>query len=443
MVRNSVSRRRFLKNSATAAVAAVAPTIRPSHARAGPKTLKILQWKHFVPDYNEWFSETYVKEWGARNDTKVIVDYAGLMDINRDAKAEAETRRGHDLVIFLTPTGVYEDHVIDHHEIYEECAHRYGTVRDFALKSTYNPKTNKYFGFLPSYQPTVIIYRKDLWDVVGGVPDSWADVREGGRRIRLLHEKPVGFSLAPEDNSNQTMHAIMYSFGASEQDEDANSALKSKETLEVVKYVKALYEEAMTKDVLTWDLASNNRFMLDGEGSLTLDTVSVARASENMRLPIAKDLWLNQAPRGPAGRLAPPFGLHVYIIWNFAENIDGAKQFLVDYIGYSRDAFLASGFQNMPSFPDAVPDLAGLVASNAGASPTGRYRLLADIASWTTNVGYPGYTNPAISEIYNLGIIPTMCARAATGQLTPEEALDQADKQVRQIFHNWKERGKL
>ena len=62
------------------------------------------------------------------------------------------------------------------------------------------------------------------------------------------------------------MRAIMYCFGSSEQDGDGNPALKSKATLEAIKYVKALYDEAMTKDVLTWDAASNNRFMLNGEG---------------------------------------------------------------------------------------------------------------------------------------------------------------------------------
>jgi hypothetical protein len=31
----------------------------------------------------------------------------------------------------------------------------------------------------------------------------------------------------------------------------------------------------------------------------------------------------------------------------------------------------------------------------------------------------------------------------STGQLTPEEALDQADSEVRRIFQKWKERGKV
>jgi hypothetical protein len=36
-----------------------------------------------------------------------------------------------------------------------------------------------------------------------------------------------------------------------------------------------------------------------------------------------------------------------------------------------------------------------------------------------------------------------MYARAATGELAPEEALDQADKEMRGIYETWKERGKI
>jgi multiple sugar transport system substrate-binding protein len=440
-----VSRRNLLKTAGSAALAAGvgSSSIITRRARAQQKTLKILQFKHFVPSYDEWFSGTYAKEWGEKNDTRVIVDYVGLADLSGQAKAEIAARRGHDLVIFLTPTGIYEDQVIDHREVYEESERRHGKAIDVAIRSTYNPKTKKYFGFFPAYQPNVITYRKDLWGTVQLRPDSWADILAGGRQIRLLNERPVGFSLAPEDNSNFTMRTIMYCFGASEQDGEGNPVLKSKETLEAIKYAKALYNEAMTKDVLTWDAASNNRFMLNGEGSLTLDTVSIARASENMKLPLADDLELAKVPAGPAAQVGPAFSVFNYVIWSFAENIGGAKQFLVDYIGQSREAFLASRFQNTPAFSDTVPDLATLVADDAGANSPDKYALLADVATWTTNVGHPGYTNPAIGEIFHAGVIPTMFAQAATGQLTPEEALDQADREVRAIFQSWKERGKV
>ena len=60
----------------------------PQRARAAQKTLKILQWVHFVPAYDEWFNETYVKEWGEKNDTEVIVD--NIHNVGIPARAEAE-----------------------------------------------------------------------------------------------------------------------------------------------------------------------------------------------------------------------------------------------------------------------------------------------------------------------------------------------------------------
>jgi multiple sugar transport system substrate-binding protein len=138
------SRRGLLK--AAAAGAAIAATSRVTRVRAQQKTLKILEWKHFVPSYNDWLV-TYIKEWGEKNDTQVVLDYAGMVDINGRALIEMDARHGHDLVGLVTPASIYEDHVIDHREIYEECRRRFGEIAEFAKRSTFNPKTGKYFGF--------------------------------------------------------------------------------------------------------------------------------------------------------------------------------------------------------------------------------------------------------------------------------------------------------
>jgi multiple sugar transport system substrate-binding protein len=439
-----VSRRRLLKAGGSAALAAgIAPgIIIPGRAKAQQKTLRILKWAHPRAAYDEWF-ESYVSKWGESNDTTVLVDKVGFAEVNSRAIAEAERRHGHDLVMLLTPGATFESQVVDHREIYEECAHRYGTVIDFAERSTYNPVTKRYFGISVGYQPTVTVYRNDFWQSVRMEPDSWANVLAGGRRIKLLNEKPVGFSLAPETNGEWTLRAIMYGFGSSEQDENGEVALESKATLETIKYVKALYDEAMTRDVLTWDVPSNDRFMLNGEGCLTLDTVYFPRASESMSLPIAGDLRLAKVPEGPAARLGPAWGLVTSFVWNFADNVEGAKRFLADYVGSSRQALLASGFQSLPTWPATVPDLAAVVAEDPVGGAPGKYALLADAVAWTTNIGQPGHTSAAVSEIFHRGLIPTMFARAATGQLTPDEALAQAHGESQQIFQKWKERRKI
>ena len=440
-----ITRRQFLRTAGSAAltVGVGARIIIPGRASAQQKTLKILQWNHFVPGYDKWFNDAYVKEWGAKNNTNVIVDNSGLAGLNSRAAAEVSAQKGHDLFMFLWPPPVHEDQVIDHREIYEECERKYGKAIDLAIKSTYNPRTKKFYGFSDSYVPDPINYRKDLWDAVGMVPDTWEDIRHGGRKIKLLYEKPVGIGLASELDTSMAMRAIMYSFGSSEQDAEGNPTLKSKETLEAIKFVKALYEETMTDEVLTWDPSSNNRFMLAGQGSLALNAISITRTGENQKLPVADNIWLAKAAQGPVRRIGLEHVMDVYVIWKFAENIDGATRFLVDYIGNSRQGFLASEFYNFPCFPQTVPDLQTLIAKDDKAKPPDKYKVLEDALDWATNVGYPGYANAAIDEIFSTWVISTMFAQAATGRLTPEEALNQADAEVQRIFKKWRERGKI
>src|SRR5262245_834494 len=150
----ALSRRRFIRTTgAIATAAAIGPWIAPRRARAAAKTLKILQWNHFVPAYDKWFDGTYVKEWGAKHDTEVIVDHVGVAALNSRAAAEVSAQKGHDLFMFLSPPPAYEEQVIDHREIYEEVGRRHGKPVDLAIRSTYNPKTKKYFAFSDSYVP--------------------------------------------------------------------------------------------------------------------------------------------------------------------------------------------------------------------------------------------------------------------------------------------------
>ena len=46
--------------------------------RAQPKVLRIMQWNHFVPAFDEWFNRTFIKEWGQRNNTEVQVTNVGM-----------------------------------------------------------------------------------------------------------------------------------------------------------------------------------------------------------------------------------------------------------------------------------------------------------------------------------------------------------------------------
>src|SRR5216684_5476065 len=117
-----VSRRDFMKISGAGAVAAgLGPAfLFPERAAAQQKTLKILQWSHFVPAWDKWFNETYTKQWGQKNNTNVIVDNINLVDLKTRASSEISAQKGHDLFMLLSPPAAYEKQVIDMTNVYKE-----------------------------------------------------------------------------------------------------------------------------------------------------------------------------------------------------------------------------------------------------------------------------------------------------------------------------------
>jgi len=431
-------RREFVLGAGAAGVAATlgTPFMRPAHA--AKRSLKIMQWNHFVPAFDDWFNKKFVKEWGEKNDTEVVVTNVGMTSIESRAAAEINKKQGHDLCMFLSPPASYEDQVIDHKDIYAECERKYGKPLEIAVKSTYNPVTKKYFGFSDSYVPDPVNYRKDLWDDVGVKPDTWDAIREGGRKIKQKHGIPVGIGMSNELDSSMALRSILLAFGAAVQDAQGRPSLKSPKTLEALKYAKALYTETMTDEIFSWDASSNNRQMLAGKGSLTLNAISVTRTGESEKIPIADKILLGRPARGPASGVGVMHLMNAYVIWKFARNIDGAKRFLVDLAGASRDAFLASGFYNFPTFPQLVPDLQKLVANDPKAVPPDKYAIFSDADKWTVGVGYPGFANGAIDEIWKGWLIPKMFADAASGRLTPEAALDLYAGQVNDTFGKWR-----
>jgi multiple sugar transport system substrate-binding protein len=444
MAGKRITRRDFIKTTAagTLATGIGVPFIVPNRAfgASAKKSLKILQWVHFVPAFDKWFNEKYIKEWGEKNNTEVTVDNIGITGLRARAAAEVSAQKGHDLFLFEDPPPAYEDNVVDMKDVYDECIKKYGKPIDLAIKSTYNPKTKKYFGFSPQFTPDPINWRKDLWDDVGVVPDSWDKILDGGRKIKQKHNIPVGIGLAQELDTAMAMRTIMYSFGAHEQDAAGYVAINSKNTLEAVKYVKALFQETMTPEVFTWDPSSNNRAMLAGTVSLVLNAISITRQGEKDNPVFTQKINLSKAALGHVRRIGLEHVMGVYVIWKFAENIQGAKKFLIDYVSNFRNVFINGEFYDFPCFQKTVPDLKQLLSKDAKAQPPDKYAVLEDVLNWATNVGYPGYANAAIDETFQTWVINVMFAKAAQGVLSPEDAVKEAEFQMRRIWDKWRER---
>jgi hypothetical protein len=217
MAEDTASRREFIK-----AVGAGALATGLGRAHAAQKTLKILQWVHFVPAYDEWFNERYVKEWGEKNDTDVIVDNIHNVGIPARAEAEVSAQKGHDLFLFNWPPPAFEEQVVDMRDVYQESERRVGSPIDLATKSTYNPKTKKYFAFSPSFTPDPVNWREDCCPKARrhgtrpGVPAR----RSGSSSARRwgsvsprnwTHRWPCGPSCILGERTSRTRREIRYS----------------------------------------------------------------------------------------------------------------------------------------------------------------------------------------------------------------------------------------
>ncbi|HKU43578.1 MAG TPA: extracellular solute-binding protein, partial [Polyangiales bacterium] len=432
-----VTRRDFVKLGAAAAVTA---STRRVYGQAQRKTLKIAQWSHFVPEYDKWFDSVFCKQWGDKNNTDVKVDHIAINELPARAAAEVAAKKGHDLFGFLSPPAAFEAQCVDMSNVYQEVEKKHGKKIDLAHKSTYNPKTKKYFAFSDSYVPDPGNYHKDLWTAAGfpNGPDSWDDLRAGAKKIRETSGNPCGIGMSQELDSSMVLRALMWSFGASEQNEAGEVTINSKQTIEALKFMRALYKESQTAEVFTWDPAANNRAMLAGKTSYVANAISITRQAEREKQPISSKIMICKALKGPVRRIAAEHVMDCYVVWNFAENKAGAQQFLIDYIAAFREAFVASKFYNFPCFPQTVPDLKQQLANDPAASPADKYKVLGDVLDWATNVGYPGYASAGIDEAFRTWVIPTMFAKVARGDETPENAAAAADKEYRRIFGRWK-----
>jgi multiple sugar transport system substrate-binding protein len=103
--------------------------------------------------------------------------------------------------------------------------------------------------------------------------------------------------------------------------------------------------------------------------------------------------------------------------------------------------FLVSKFRDLPCFPDTVPDLNEAIVKDSRGHPPTKYNLLKDVLGWTTNAGYPGYTNAAIEEILQTRVLTNMFKQSANGFSKPYDAIRDAETECKRIFSGWRSKG--
>ena len=407
--------------------------------------ISLLQWSHFVPRYDEWF-DGYAAEWGEANGVGVTVDHVNFTELFSTLAAEIDAGDGHAIVEVLFSPASFIDGLHDLRDINEAAAEMYGERAGTCLAASYLPVVDTYYAYTHGYVPDPGDYDIALWADAGypDGPKTYDDLLEGGRAIYEATGIPVGIGMSPELDSRMANRAAIWSFGGSVQDENENVVLNSEATIAAVKYLAQLQNEAMTDEVFGWTAASNNQGLIAGELSYILNSNSAYRSLQKIDEAAAANIGFTSALAGPAGAYASSHVWQIYVIPEYVEGdeLAAAKQFILDHTENYSEATYYSELYNFPCLPATVAELDGWLEEDPwGSSPPNKFEVLKTVNDWSVHLGFPGVTNPAISQVFAESIIANMTAQVALGEKTAEESVAQAHERVEEIFADWRARG--
>jgi multiple sugar transport system substrate-binding protein len=419
-----ISRRDLLAGAAAVGLGAAAAACAPPGTSSGTsggqtggkKTVRILQWSHFVPAYDTWI-DGFVKDWGQKNNVDATIDHISTDDLPARMAAEVAAKGGHDLVEQNGQilTYLYEKQLVDMGDITDYAVKKYGQVEPMGKKLAYI--NGKWVGWPNFYIAICPQVRSDLFTQYGmdrKDAKTWDDLLKIGSAGKQASHA-AGLAISHCNDANHNWRAIMWAFGASEVKDDGRTInMDTTEMHDFLAFAQKFYQQANTADVFAWDNASDNRWLASGVGVYIHDAISSMRSTQSTNPDLYAKLELN----GPVGGPAKPQGIsmpdsNIYTIWNFSKNQDTAKEFLKYYIDNYEESFKNSGLYNQPFYADRYK-------TNLFTSENGKYGVLQNYRDpLVQTFGYPGPPNFAATQTLANFVIPDMVATAVK---TPGDA---------------------
>lgn len=413
-------------------------------------TLTITQWSHFVPKYDKWF-DAYAQKWGEANNVKVTVNHINIGSLGSSLSSALAAGHGSSLYEMIAPPSAFIDGLQPLNDVNKAAAAAFGDRVPVCKHSSYLPPQDEWYGFCHGWVPDPGDYRTSLWKKAGfpDGPKTYADLMKGGEKIYKEQGIPVGVGMSPEIDSEFYARSLIWSFGGSIQDKNGNVVFDSPEVLKAVQFQKKLYHAAVTPEVFSWNPASNNQVYIAGQASYIQNSISFFRSAQDVHPDIAEDTGFRPGLKGPGGKARDT--AHVYFIYVMPKYVkddnekSAAKKFLLDLEANYSNATYNSKLYNFPAFTSQVPQLfekGGWLAKDPfGSKPADKLEVLRDATQWTGWLGYPGYANPAVGEIYQEHLLSAMMASVVRGEESPKEAVKKTAAQMKQIFEKWREKG--
>ena len=342
MSQQSQQRRKFLKTAAATSAALAFPYIRTSHA-AG--SLSVGFWDHWVPGANDVLTKV-CQDWAKKEHVDLKIDYITSQGnkIVLTAQAEAQAKSGHDMMTFQAWDPLDKQKLLEPMD--DVMAHLVKANGAIDPAAQYLIKGKSHYVGVPALTGTQVkppCVRLDLFKNVAGIdilemyptlkPETkaadnwtWETLLKAAEK---LHKEghPIGLGLGQTTDSVDWVGAMFHSFGAELVNAKGDIVIKKSDGVkQALEYMQKLVK-VMPPDVFAWDDASNNKYIISGQGSMIMNPPSAYAVAKRDNPKVAEHLYATPMPKGPKGRFAPylPF---IWGVWGFSKNKSAAKSLL-------------------------------------------------------------------------------------------------------------------
>lgn len=432
-------RRDFLAASAAVAgMASLSPFgIRSSFAQGAEPaykpedgaSLRLLRWTPFVKgDEDAWLANT--AKFTQATGVEVRIDKESWEDIRPKAAVAANVGSGPDMVMcWFDDAHQYPDKLVDLTELANYLGGKYGGWYD-GVKG-YASRGDKFIAMPLAAIGNAVCYRDSHMKAAGfsefpketdGFLELCKAMKAKGTPAGFPHGKAVG-------DGNNYAHWLLWSHGGKMVDEDGKVVINSTETLKAVNYAKALYE-TFIPGTESWLDINNNRAFLAGQVSLTANGVSLYYASKKdpAMAELSADIRTTNFPVGPVGQSVELHQTSSLLLFSHTKYPEAAKAYIkfmmeADQMNAWITGSSAYCCQPLKAFADnPVWTSDPIHAPYARASETLRPNGYA---------GPLGYASAGVMADY---VLVDMFATAVTGQMTPEEAIVEAERRANRYY---------
>ncbi|MDQ0474142.1 ABC transporter substrate-binding protein [Labrys wisconsinensis] len=396
-------------------------------------SLRVLRPAKFVPGDETAFNAN-TKAFTEATGVQVKVDYQAWEDLRPQTAVTANTGAGPDVVIGWTDDPhLYTDKLIELTDIAEYLGKKYGGWYPLAERLGKHFGTNNWIAIPLGGTGGAAVYRAGWvkeagFDAFPKNTDDFLKMCQGLQKIG----HPVGFTLGHAvGDANSFCHWLVWAFGGHMIDEAQKVTINSKQTIEALKYGKALYE-TFVPGTQSWLDPSNNKAMLAGEIAATQNGVSLYNSFKNAKDPniaaLAADVDNARMPVGPVG-----FGTETALVVNsmifkhtaYPNAARAYLLYLMEVEQYDKWLTASLGYWAHPLKAYAKSDVWTIDPKVTV------YRDTMQDSLWLAYKGPVSEKSAAVVADY---VMVDMVAAACTGASTPEDAAAEAERRAKRYY---------